>query len=84
MIAGLGITLYYIARFKLHWIGSEENSGEANWWWGISPEGFGTVGMLLNFTVALIISRFTPKPDEKVVQMVDDIRVPTASPKQDK
>src|SRR5690606_37584877 len=41
MVAGLGITCYYIARFKLGWIGSPETSTEAHWWWGISPEGFG-------------------------------------------
>lgn len=81
MIAGLGITLYYIARFKLHWIGNEATSTEQDWWWGISPEGFGTVGMFVNFLVALVVSRLTPKPDEKISQLVDDIRIPSGASK---
>ncbi|NER13180.1 cation acetate symporter [Leptobacterium flavescens] len=76
MVFGLGITLYYIARFKLHWIGSEENSGPDNWWFGISPEGFGTIGMLLNFGISILISAFTPKPPAEVVAIVEDIRIP--------
>lgn len=78
MIAGLGITLYYIARFKLQWIGAEENSTEEHWWWGISPEGFGTVGMMLNFIVAIFISRFTPAPSEEITKLVDEIRIPSS------
>ncbi|NAS31703.1 cation acetate symporter [Flavobacteriaceae bacterium R38] len=76
MILGLGITLYYIARFKLHWIGDEASSQEKDWWFGISPEGFGTVGMLLNFIAAIVISRFTSKPPENVIAIVEDIRIP--------
>ncbi len=79
MVAGLGITTYYIARFKLGWIGSPETSGEDNWWFDISPEGFGTVGMLVNFAVALIISRFTAAPPESVQQIVEDIRIPSGA-----
>ncbi|SHG35678.1 sodium:solute symporter family protein [Flagellimonas flava] len=79
MIAGLGITTYYIARFKLGWIGNPETSGADNWWFGISPEGFGTVGMLVNFAVALAISSFTPKPPEAVQQIVEDIRIPSGA-----
>src|SRR5690606_11641331 len=55
MVFGLGITLYYIARFKLNWIGAIENSGPDHWWFGISPEGFGTFGMLVNFITAIIV-----------------------------
>jgi len=76
MVLGLGITLYYIARFKLHWIGNETFSQEKDWWFGISPEGFGTVGMLLNFIVAIVVSRFTSKPPENVIAIVEDIRIP--------
>ncbi|PQB05644.1 sodium:solute symporter family protein [Aureitalea marina] len=76
MVAGLGLTAYYIARFKLKWIGADVSSGPEHWWWGISPEGFGTVGMLLNFAVALIISRFTPAPPQEIVHLVEDIRIP--------
>ncbi len=76
MIIGLLITLYYIARFKLHWIGDEASSGKKDWWFGISPEGFGTVGMLLNFLIAIVVSRFTSQPPEEVVAIVEDIRIP--------
>ncbi len=76
MVVGLGITLYYIARFKLHWIGDEATSGKDDWWWGISPEGFGTIGMLLNFIVSIVISRFTPKPPSEILDIVEDIRIP--------
>lgn len=76
MIGGLLITTYYIARFKLHWIGDEATSGPDNWWFGISPEGFGTVGMLVNFIISFTISRFTPAPPQLVQDIVEDIRIP--------
>ncbi|WP_417362583.1 sodium:solute symporter family protein [Galbibacter sp.] len=76
MVIGLGITLYYIARFKLQWIGDLENSGPDNWWFGISPEGFGTVGMVINFIVAIVVSRFTKKPPLEIIEIVDHIRIP--------
>lgn len=79
LIVGLGITLYYIARFKLHWIGDEATSGSDNWWFGISPEGFGTVGMILNFIVAITVSRFTPAPPSDVQELVEDIRIPSGA-----
>ncbi len=76
MIAGLGITCFYIARFKLNWIGDPETSGKAHWWFGISPEGFGTLGMAVNFIVAIVVARFTAPPPEAVREMVEDIRIP--------
>ena len=50
---------------------------EADWWFGISPEGFGTVAMLLNFSVSLIVARYTPPPPERVQAIVEDIRIPS-------
>ena len=79
MIAGLGLTAFYIARFKLKWIGAEATSGPEYWWWGISPEGFGTVGMLLNFLVALVVSRFTSAPPKEIIDLVEDIRIPSGA-----
>ncbi|WP_306643844.1 sodium:solute symporter family protein [Sanyastnella coralliicola] len=76
MVGGLLITCYYIARFKLHWIGDPETSGADHWWFGISPEGFGTIGMFVNFAIALTVSRFTPAPPQQVQDMVEDIRIP--------
>lgn len=76
MISGLAITLFYIAKYKLHWIGDEATDGADAWWWGISPEGFGTVGMLVNFAVAFTVSRFTPAVPENIQELIEDIRIP--------
>ena len=78
MIIGISFTAIYIIYFKfLH---PELNNSE-HWWWGISPEGIGTLGMLLNFCTAWLISRFTPRPPRSVVEMVDRIRVPSGAGK---
>jgi cation/acetate symporter len=74
MVAGLGITLFYMMRYKLGWIG--EPTTPEDWWFGISPEGFGTVGMLVNFVVSITIAHFTPPPPEDVQEMVESIRFP--------
>lgn len=79
MISGLLITMYYIARFKLHWIGDEATSGSDNWWWGISPEGFGTIGMIVNFVVAYVVSKFTPETPQDVQDLVETIRIPSGA-----
>ncbi len=73
MITGLSFTASYIIYFKF--INPSANSAE-NWWFGISPEGIGTLGMLFNFLVASLISRFTAPPPDEIQDMVDDIRIP--------
>ncbi len=75
MLAGLGVTVFYMMRYKLGWIGGPTTSED--WWFGISPEGFGTVGMVINFVVALTVCRFTPRPPKEIDDMVEDIRVPS-------
>lgn len=79
MVIGLSITLYYIARFRLHWIGDIATSGEEHWWFGISPEGFGSIGMILNFITAIVVSRFTKAPPKEIVAIVEDIRIPSGA-----
>lgn len=79
MITGLLITIYYIAKFKLHWIGDEATSGPDNWWFGISPEGFGTIGMMVNFIVAFTVSRFTAPVPQEVQDIVENIRIPSGA-----
>lgn len=76
MVAGLAITIFYILKFKLMWIGNPETATPDNWWFGISPEGFGTVGMFVNFFVALTVSRLTPAPPQQVKELVENIRIP--------
>ena len=79
MIAGLVITTYYIARFKLGWLGTLEESTPDDWWFGISPEGFGTVGMLVNFIVAIVVSQCTAAPPKEVQEIVENIRIPSGA-----
>jgi len=83
MLAGLLFTYGYIEYFKglfLKWAGSPWGEDmAANWLFGISPEGIGVIGMLLNFTVALIVSRLTAPPPERIQHLVEDIRVPRAA-----
>lgn len=73
MIVGLVFTACYIIYFKF--ISPELNTAE-NWWFGISPEGIGTLGMLLNFAVSYSVSMLTPEPPEEVQDMVNSIRHP--------
>ena len=73
MLAGLVFTFAYIAYFKF--VAPELNSAEY-WLWGISPEGIGAIGMLLNFVIAMTISRLTAKPPATVQALVDNIRIP--------
>ena len=73
MIAGLIFTLAYIIYFKIAF--PELNIPE-NWWFGISPEGIGTFGMLINLVVALSVKSFYPDPPEDVQEMVEGIRYP--------
>ena len=74
MLAGLVFSLAYIAYFKF--VSPETNSAEY-WLFGISPEGIGTVGAVLNFTLALVISRCTGPVPEEVTKLVDNIRIPS-------
>jgi cation/acetate symporter len=73
MLAGLVFSLSYIAFFKF--VAPEMNTAE-HWWFGISPEGIGTIGALLNFGLAFVVSRLTPDVPKEVVAMVNNIRIP--------
>jgi cation/acetate symporter len=73
MIVGLAFTAGYIIYFKF--INPTANTAE-HWWFGISPEGIGTLGMMLNFIVANLVSRMTAPPPDEIQDMVEDIRIP--------
>lgn len=73
MITGLLFTATYIIYFKFVNPAANQSS---NWFLGISPEGIGTIGMLVNFVTAFIVSRITSEVPQDVVDMVDSIRVP--------
>jgi len=76
MIVGITFTAAYIVYFKF--INPSANTAE-NWWFGVSPEGIGTVGMILNFAVATTVAHFTPPPPPHIVELVERIRVPKGS-----
>jgi cation/acetate symporter len=73
MIAGITFTAAYIIYFKF--INPTANTAQ-HWWFGISPEGIGGVGMLFNFAIAFAVSRLTPPPPADVQDLIERIRVP--------
>jgi len=80
MIVGMLLMLYYMMKFKFGiFDGGKEmvDSLKSDWWFGISPEGFGTIAMILNFTVAIIVNKFTPEPPQEVQDIVENIRIPS-------
>ena len=73
MLVGLSFTLTYIAYFVF--VAPEQNHAE-HWWFGISPQGIGMIGALLNLITAFFISRLTRDIPEEVRELVNHIRVP--------
>ena len=68
MITGIGFTMLYIVQTKF--------MGVSPWFFGISPEGIGTVGMVINFAVTLGVSLITKAPPAAVQEMVESVRIP--------
>lgn len=80
MIVGLCLMLFYMLKFKFGIFDGGKGAVDAlkdDWWFGISPEGFGTVAMLVNFFVAIVVNQFTADPPEEVQEIVENIRVPS-------
>lgn len=80
MVVGLCLMLYYMLKFKFGiFDGGKEavESLKADWWFGISPEGFGSIAMLANFAFAIVINIFTPDPPQHVQDIVEKIRIPS-------
>lgn len=73
MIVGISLMIFYMLAYKFNAFGPTTSD---DWWFGISPEGFGTVAMLVNFVVSLTVSAFTPPPPTAVQEIVEDIRIP--------
>ncbi len=76
MIVGISAMSLYMMKYKLGWF-DETLPDPSEWWFGISPEGFGTVAMLLNFIVSITVMRFTKAPPEDVQKIVEKIRIPS-------
>ncbi|MFN3943074.1 MAG: sodium:solute symporter family protein [Flavobacterium sp.] len=82
MIVGMLFMLFYMLKFKFGiFDGGKEavDSLKDSWWFGISPEGFGTVAMIINFVVALVVNKFTPEPPADVQEIVENIRIPSGA-----
>jgi cation/acetate symporter len=73
MLVGVSLMLFYMLKFKFGWFGG---GTKADWWFGISPEGFGTVAMVSNFIVTIVVSSCTPHPSEEIKKLVTNIRRP--------
>ena len=73
MLVGVTLMLFYMLKFKFGWFGGGTKS---DWWLGISPEGFGSIAMIANFVVTLIISSRTPAPSKDIQDLVENIRKP--------
>ena len=76
MITGLVFTFGYILVFKGVFFEPLLDNTPENWLFGISPEGIGVVGMLINFAVAFTVSRLTAPPPAHIRELIEDIRVP--------
>ena len=76
MLVGISFTLGYIICFKF--IYPELNHAD-HWWFGISPEGIGTLGMGLNILLATVVSKITDPPPAQVQLLVESIRIPRAT-----
>ncbi len=78
MVVGITAMLLYMIKYKLGWF-DEVVPNKSEWWFGISPEGFGTVAMLLNFIVSITIMKFTKAPPKEVQDIVEKIRIPSGA-----
>ncbi len=75
MLVGIICMLLYMIKYKLGWFDQTVPSAD-QWWFGISPEGFGAIAMLINFVVSIVVCKYTAKPPEEVQQIVENIRIP--------
>ncbi len=78
MVVGIISMLLYMIKFKLGWF-DDVLPDKSEWWFGISPEGFGTVAMVLNFIVSIVVMKFTKAPPEEVQDIVENIRIPSGA-----
>ncbi|MBT2163140.1 sodium:solute symporter family protein [Zobellia barbeyronii] len=76
MVVGILLMLFYMMKFKLDMFGGGTS---AEWWFGTSPEGFGTIAMCVNIVISMVVSRMTPAPPQNVQDMVESIRIPSGA-----
>ena len=73
MLAGISLMIFYMLKFKFNFFGG---GSVDDYWFGISPEGFGSVAMIVNFIISYIVMKFTLPPPKKIKDIVDNIRIP--------
>ena len=78
MVVGIVSMIFYMVKYKLGWL-DDTIPDKSEWWFGISPEGFGTIAMLLNFIVSISIMKLTPQPPADVQEIVENIRIPSGA-----
>ena len=76
MVVGIVIMLFYMMKFKLNMFGGGTSE---DWWFGTSPEGFGTIAMCINIVISVVVSRMTSAPPQEVQEMVERIRIPSGA-----
>ncbi|MCA0133460.1 sodium:solute symporter family protein [Winogradskyella alexanderae] len=76
MVVGISLMLFYMMKFKLDFFGG---GTQEDWWFGTSPEGFGTIAMLVNVVISVVVSRLTSAPPEHVQEIVENIRIPSGA-----
>ncbi|TPN82455.1 sodium:solute symporter family protein [Aquimarina algicola] len=79
MIVGITLMLIYMIVYKTGLIGIMDPRPKSEWWFGTSPEGFGTIAMIVNVFVSVIVSRMTSAPPEDVQEIVENIRIPSGA-----
>ena len=73
MLSGIGLMIFYMLKFKSDFFGG---GSVDDYWFGISPEGFGSIAMIVNFIISFIVMKFTSPTPEKIKTIVDNIRIP--------
>jgi len=76
--------LFYMLKFKFGIFDGGKDAVASlapDWWFGVSPEGFGSIAMLVNFVVSIIVSRLTTAPPENIQHLIEDIRIPMGAGK---
>lgn len=76
MVIGILLMLFYMIKYKLGGFGG---GTKEDWWFGTSPEGFGTIAMCVNVVISVVVSRLTAKPPADVVEIVENIRIPSGA-----
>ena len=85
MIVGVSLMIFYMLKFKFGLFdgGKTAVAGlKSQWWFGISPEGFGFIAMWVNFVVAIVVQRFTAAVPKEIQDMVESIRIPISTEKE--